>query len=175
MRSAKSTLSQERDGDGVNKVNLERARKWACSESPCGPGNRDSGLTPQSAIICCMKGHLNILHQFLVFYIYTMKECEHIPVCLVFWLVFHPGRCRSDIRTFKKRASYNCYNRENKTEKKSLFFSTQKEKKKITQVKGEVCQIPKECISHILYRGRPDGGVWSERLKRKQRITVFLV
>lgn len=71
-----------------------------------------------------------------------MNEYQHIPVCLVFWLVFHPGRSRSDIRTFKSETGllqlqffYKCYNRKNKTHKKSLFFSTQKKKRRLLRYK----------------------------------------
>lgn len=79
MRSAKSTLSQERDRDEVNKVNLKRARKAACSASPCRPRNPNSELTPGSAIICRATGyqHLWILHKPLIVFKIALQKNQH--------------------------------------------------------------------------------------------------
>lgn len=73
MRSAKSTLSQERDRDWVNKVNLEGAGKWACWECPYRHGNTDSGSTPQCAIIWWIKWLWAVLHfsHICIFIVYT--------------------------------------------------------------------------------------------------------
>lgn len=59
MRSAKSTLPQERDRDGVNKVNLE----GACSQSSCRPRRRKSALTPGEQLTVLPK-FCTGLHEF---------------------------------------------------------------------------------------------------------------
>jgi len=53
MRSAKSTLLQERDRDGVNKVSIEGKGREPCIYQQ----TQKQGLTQESAIICGAKGY----------------------------------------------------------------------------------------------------------------------